>query len=129
MIEIKAGELRGIYEVLNSLRSQLLPANQAYRIARIGRELDNEVNLYEAQRAEIIKKYCDKDENGNPIVDENGNITIKQENENFKKVVKELTKIANEHISINVEPLNLKELSEVKLTPEQMNIIIALIKD
>ena len=129
MIEIKAGELRGIYEVLNSLRSQLLPANQAYRIARIGRELDNEVNLYEAQRAEIIKKYCDKDENGEPAVDENGNITIKQESENFEKVVKELTKIANEHISINVEPLNLKELGEVKLTPEQMNIIIALIKE
>ena len=129
MIEIKAGELKGIYEVLNSLRSQLLPANQAYRIARIGRELDNEVNLYETQRAEIIKKYCDKDENGEPAVDENGNITIKQENENFEKVVKELTKIANEHISINVEPLDLKELSEVKLTPEQMNIIIALIKE
>ena len=76
MIEIKAGELRGIYEVLNSLRSQLLPANQAYRIARIGRELDNEVNLYETQRAEIIKKYCDKDENGEPAVDENGNIIV-----------------------------------------------------
>ena len=129
MIEVKAGELVSAYNALDSLRAQPLPAGQAYRIARLGRELEKEVGLYQNARTEVITKYCAKDDEGNPITDENGNISIKQGSDNFTLAANELENLANEIIQINVEPLELKELNDVKFTPEQMNNLIMFIRE
>lgn len=128
MIEIKGGELSAAYLAISSLLSCQLPIEQAYRIARINRELENELKLYETARMAVIEKYCDKDENGNPITDENGNINISRKSKNYAPALAEINKLESESISINVEPISLEEFEDIKFTPEQIMNLMMFIK-
>ena len=110
-----------IQKVLNndlSVRTQ-------FKLNKNVAELNNIISIYEDSRQKIIEKYCDKDEEGKPII-ENNCFTFRKKNEEFNKDFNDLNSIENE---INIEKLTLDELEDVKLNNAEFNSIKFLIKE
>ena len=71
MIEINISTLIGCTDALNELIKKPLKIRTAYKIARLAREIQRELDLFNATKTALIKKYGEQDENGNLIINEN----------------------------------------------------------
>jgi hypothetical protein len=65
----------------------------------------------------LIKKYCDKDEDGEMIVSEEGNVHIPMEA--MKACTEELLKIQEVPAEINAEKMPIDWLEKVNITPAE----------
>lgn len=113
MIKTTMNELLAANKVFNKLTLDTYPGRVAFAIARIVREINKEVEVFEKTRLEIIQKYADKDANGELILQE-GNIHISDD-----KLIAcndELTAIAATEINVNAEPIKIEWLENVSLT-------------
>src|SRR5699024_1375531 len=79
MLEIKNNK---IMMVLEFLRNDLVTEESMENIhrMRIVKNLEEYAETLEEERVEIIKKYAEKDENGEVIQSEEGNVTIHDSN-------------------------------------------------
>lgn len=75
MLEIKNKKLM---MVLNFLRNDLVTTESIENIhrMRVVKNLEEQAEQLEEERVEIIKKFADKDENGELIQSENGEVTV-----------------------------------------------------
>ncbi len=95
MIRLKSGELVPLLKTIAKLYSADLPIKLSYSISRIIEILNQEHKLYSNEMQKIIDKYGERDENGNPII-ENGFIKLSG---GFEK---DLDEINNIYIEIAV---------------------------
>ena len=127
LIEISVSTLVECTETLNELIQKPLKIRTAYKIARLAREIQKELELFETTKVSLVKKYGELDENGNPVILENGNYKIK--NESSKEFLAEYQDMLTQKISLNIEPLSLEELEEERFTPQEISSIIDFIKE
>lgn len=127
LIEINVSTLVDCTETLNELIQKPLKIRTAYKIARLAREIQKELELFETTKVSLVKKYGELDENGNPVILENGNYKIK--NESSKEFLTEYQDMLTQKISLNIEPLSLEELEEERFTPQEISSIIDFIKE
>lgn len=127
LIEISVSTLVECTETLNELIQKPLKIRTAYKIARLAREIQKELELFETTKVSLVKKYGELDENGNPVVLENGNYKIKSESS--KEFLAEYQDMLTQKISLNIEPLSLEELEEERFTPQEISSIIDFIKE
>jgi acyl-CoA synthetase (NDP forming) len=99
----------------------------AYKIARLAREIQKEIELFESTRHTLIEKYGIKNENGELVEDKNGGYPIQKEKKN--EFLKETNELLNSKISLNVDKLSLKDLEEAELTPQQIIKLIDFIEE
>ncbi|MDD7793702.1 hypothetical protein [Clostridium sp. 'White wine YQ'] len=82
---------------LKEIAQKQLPIKVSYALAKNIAKIDSELKIYNKEREKLIDKYAEKDEKGNIISYENGNIKIKYDCiEDFNKDNKELLEIENE---------------------------------
>jgi hypothetical protein len=62
-------------------------------------------------RNEIVEKFSKKDENGEKVKDENGNILVSEPEEANKA----LTKLGDEIVKVELDQANLSELKDSKI--------------
>ena len=118
MITVKLETIISSADVLRSLAQKSLKGKTAYRVSKLLRELETEFTIFNETRAEIIKKYGEKDENDELKVNENGEYTIKSEHLNdFYTEVNDLIK--NE-VEINANKIPLADLEDLEFTPNEM---------
>ena len=118
-MKVKAGIVYNALDVINEISEKPMKVSLVAKLLRLSDELEKENRLIEKQRKEILQKYGKKDENGQLIISEDGNISF--ENEEFEKVQNELYELSELEIEITDREITQEELenSNLELTISQ----------
>ena len=115
-----------IYDIIsaNPIFTKILQheftGKQSFIIGRILKALNNEAEMFNKTREEMLKKYAAVNEEGKIIVID-GNVKIREgEMGNFQKEINELLYTL---LEINVNKIPLDWLENLKLTPQEMLIL------
>lgn len=127
MIKVKIKELLEAVDSMNKLVEKPLRFKLAYKIARIARVVNDEIQAYETARNKLIEQYAERDENNQIIKTKDGNITVDKDKRNDFLV--ELEELYNTDIDLNVEPIYGEELENLDFTPLEINGMLPFIKD
>ena len=127
MIELSARELSESVDAFKALLEIKLNGRLAYLLARIMREVEKEYGVLQDTRSTLIRKYCVKDENGTPFVDEQGNNTI--EKEYINDFNEEWSAVLHTNITLNIDPIPLKNIENFDFTTEQMLRLMPFIEE
>lgn len=122
-MKVKAGIIYNAIQVIDELSEKPMKVALIAKLLRLSDELQKENQLIEKQRREILEKYAKKDENGQLIIDKNGNVDF--ENENIEKVQNELYELSELEIDITDREITQEELesNNLELTINQFVIL------
>lgn len=121
MIEVTVGQIANAIPILNKLLERSFLGRQAFVIARLIREIHKEGGTFEEARVALIKKYAEKDENGEVVVTADGNVHISKENLDYCN--EELTKLQNTIVEINAEKVPINWLEDIDLTLMEATVL------
>ena len=127
MIKIKLNDVVNATETLNKIMQQSFKGSLAFKIARLARELDKEMQTFNTERQKIIQKYGEKDENGELIVDEKGLINF--DKTNLKEINEEFNSLLNTELEINADKLPMNSIDNFEITPQEMLQIEVFFED
>lgn len=115
--------------VLAELNNAKLPIKLAYAITKNINKINSELKAYNEEKAKLIDKYSEKDEEGKLKSDEIGNVTLKEEHiEDWNRDIKELLSIENE---VDIHMIQLDDLlnSNYNISPAELSVIDFMIND
>lgn len=116
MIKVTLADAISAVPALESISQHNFNGINAFKIARLIRELNKEVELFNQERRNLIEKYCERDKNGE-MVTEDGNIRLQESYiDNFNNT---LQVMLDSEIEINASPLKIDSLEDITLTPQQ----------
>jgi len=118
MIKIKLNDVVNSTETFNKIMQQSFKGSLAFKIARLARELDTEMKTFNEERQKIIQKYGKKDENGELIIDENGNISF--DKTNLNEINQEFNSLLETELEINADKLPMDSMDNFEITPQEM---------
>lgn len=118
MIKVKLEDLVNATDGLKGLSQKQLKARCAYAVGKILKSADTEIQSFNETRMELIKKYGEKDENGELKTEENGNVRIPPEGLN--DFSKELRELLDTEVEISANKIKMDDLGEVEFTPAEM---------
>lgn len=127
MIRLTLTEVMNVGPALQQLAEKSFPGATTFKIARLIREINKEINTFEDGRLQIINKYGIKKENGEIEVQENGNVKIAPEN--IGECNKELSELLSTEVDINAEKLDISAFEKIELTPTMALAIEPIIKE
>ena len=115
--------------VLAELNNAKLPIKLAYAITKNINKINSELKAYNEEKAKLIDKYSEKDEEGKLKADEYGNVILKEEHiEDWNRDITELLSIENE---IDIHMIQLDDLlnSNYNISPAELSSIDFMIND
>ena len=118
MIKIKISDLLNSTEALQKLAGTELKAKLAWQVGRILKAAETEIQSFNEARMNLIKKYGEKDENGELITDEQGNCKIVEGDIN--EFSNELNDLINSEVEISGNKIKIDDLDKVDFTPAEM---------
>ena len=117
MIEVTIGEIIESIDAFKEIVKFPLKAKIAYQVARLAREIEKEHGLFQEKRTELIKKYADKNEKGELIINSNNQFTVAEKNvEVFKK---ELGELLDNKVELNAQKIKLDDF-DCEINTQQM---------
>lgn len=119
---VKNEKLVNSVGVLSKLNNMDLNIKVSYAIAKNITKIEKELEVFNKEKAKLIDKYGEKDEEGNLKVDEYGNVNI-IDKENWNKEFKELLEIENE---IDIHKINEEDLfkcDNANITPGELMLV------
>lgn len=99
--------------VLKKITSFSMPAKASYNIMRNMRKIEQEIKPFEESRLQLVHKYGKETEPGKVTVAE----------ENLEAFYKDVASLLDEEIEVDIRPVKIDQLNEVKLTPNEMQFI------
>lgn len=121
MITLTLNDIFNAVPALREISTKEFSGSTTFKIARLIRELDKEIQLFEEERMKIANKYGEKDENGNLIPQENG--TIKIPDDKVQECNEEFQALFNTQVEINANKLPIEIFDSIEMTPTQaMNL-------
>lgn len=112
--------------VLKKLAAQEIPLRTAFKLRGIIKTSNDEFAKYEEVRADALKRFGDRKEDGSLDADANG--TVKLSEENMAQFVAELNLLLGTEVSVG--NIKLSELGEkASLTANDLMILDSLITD
>lgn len=121
MIKVKLGDIVDSVDTFQVIMQQSFKGSLAFKIARLARELNKEMETFNEQRKRIIDEYCVRDDNGEVKTFENGNIQIIPEK--IEEFNVEITNILNTEVEVNADKLPMDKIDDFDITPQQMLIL------
>lgn len=118
MIKVKLGDIVNSVDTFQAIMQQSFKGSLAFKIARLARELNKEMETFNEQRRKIIDNYCVKDENGEIKTLENGNIQIAPDR--IQDFNTEITNVLETEVEINADKLPMDKIDDFKISPQQM---------
>lgn len=104
---------REMVTFLNSvgiIKEMALPVKASYAIAKNIKKIEKEIEVYNEERAKLLDKYGEKDEEGNLVVSEEQNIKIVPEN--VEKWNKDLNELLDIEVEVDIHKLKFSVLEE-----------------
>lgn len=121
MITMTLNDIFNAVPALREISAKEFPGSVTFKIARLIRELDKEIQLFDEERSKIANKYGEKDENGNLVIQEGGNIKILDNK--IQDCNEELQALFNTQVEINANKLPIDIFDSIEMTPTQaMNL-------
>lgn len=121
MITMTLNDIFNAVPALREISTKEFPGSVTFKIARLIRELDKEIQLFDEERSKIANKYGEKDENGNLVIQEGGNIKILDNK--IQDCNEELQALFNTQVEINANKLPVDIFDSIEMTPTQaMNL-------
>lgn len=121
MIKVKISDLVNSTETLQKLSQEKFKAKLAWSIARLLKAAEAEIQQFNDTRMNLIRKYGEKDEQGELITDEKGNCKIITES--LEQFSNELNELINTEVEINANPLDIELLDDLDFTPSDMAVL------
>lgn len=125
MIKIAVNDLLNAVPVLRELSGRNFVGAVTFKIARLIRELDKEITLFDEARENIVEKYAARKEDGSIDVNEMGNIKIIEGQ--VEACNQELGSLLNAEIEINADKIPADAFDNIEFSPSQALVIEALI--
>lgn len=123
-MKIKNIEVINSINAINKILQAELKIKTQFKLNKNIQELNKIVEIYNNSKEVLIKKYADKDKNGELKVTDNM-YTFNDNAEEFNKELNELNEIEN---NIAIEQIDIDELGDIKLNNIEFNTIVFLIK-
>jgi translation initiation factor 2 alpha subunit (eIF-2alpha) len=111
MIELS---IREVVVAANSLKLLLelpLPAKEAYRLALASKIIQDRLQTYEKVRETLVRKYGKQVE---------GDTVIRVGNEDLQKFASEMEPLLNEKVQLDMDPIAVEVLGDVKISSMDM---------
>ena len=108
---------------INYFNSLSLPLKSAYKLNKINKAVDKEVEFYAEKFQEILNSYARKDESGNYVMSED-NSQILIEDGKAEECNKALEELQNMEVEIDTYNLNIDDFGDIQCTPEQLDSIM-----
>lgn len=125
-MNIKLQDIVENIEGLNDFSKMSLPAATAFKAARLLKRLNEEINIYQQTRTQVITKYAERNADGSFRQDGNNLIIPKDKIEVCNK---ELQDLLNTEIEVNIIPFKLEELQDLHFTPSQLLLLQNFIEE
>ena len=118
-MKIKAGEVKIINEGLRGILDIELPVKPAYWLARILTKMNQEAEPFEKARVNLVMKHAKKGKDGKPmfIKDKDGKPTNDIDVADIGEFNKEFSVLAEEEFDIDIKPIKLEDLGDIKIKP------------
>ncbi len=115
-------------KALGALTEKKLPIKVSYAIAKNITKIEAELKIYNQERQKLIEKYSSKDDNGDPLVEDNSIVIADEFKEDWNRDYKELLAIENE---IEIHKFHIDELlnSNCNFTPAELMLIDYMIEE
>lgn len=117
MITMKITDILNVVPTLQEMANKRFPGATSFKIARLMRELDKEIQLFDKQRAEIAQEFGEKDVSGQLVFTEEGNVKIIESK--IEECNAKLESIFNTEIEINADKLSYSSIESADFTPSQ----------
>ena len=118
MIKVKLGDIVNSVDTFQAIMQQSFKGSLAFKIARLARELNKEMETFNEQRRKIIDEYSLKNENGEVKPDENGNIQIMPDR--IQEFNIEFSNLLGTEVEINADKLPMDKIDDFEISPQQM---------
>lgn len=121
-MKVKCGTIYNAIGTINELAEKPMKVSLAAKFLRLSDDLQRESGYIDRQRRDIIMKYAEKDENDNPII-ENDNVKIKEGT--YQEAQDELNELSNFEVEIPDRMITEEELevADLQLTINQLSKI------
>lgn len=122
---MKLQTIETLHSSLTQLKSQEMPLRLSYKFSKLLSKIEKDSEFFTEKTREVILKYAEKDENGDLVQTEDGNIRIQTGKiEEANKAMMELNDIEVEDINIT---FTLDELESLSIAPEVLQPLLPLI--
>ena len=123
-MKVKSAIIANGLQTIIELAEKPMPVRLAAKLLRLVEDLQKENEIIEKQRRLIIEKYADKDEKGEVIISNEGNVSFK-ENKTAEEAQNELNELANLEVEIIDRKITEEELinSNIQLTLGQLSVL------
>ena len=127
MITITLNDIRVGKDNFALLLNQPMNARAAYRVTRLAKALDAEYELFIDGQRKLIDKYGAHDDNGELIELENGAIKIQEDK--IDECNRELQELVATEVEINADKIQMSDLENTNLTPNQLITLMPFIEE
>jgi len=118
MITVKLSDIINSVDTFQIIMQQSFKGSLAFKIARLARELNREMEIFNSERQKILNEYCVKDKNNNLEADENGNVKIIPDKiSEFNEI---FANLLDTTIDINADKLPADQMDSFEISPQQM---------
>ena len=88
--------------------------------------LEKEIPFYDSEISKIINTYGERDENGNLVQIENGNIKI--QSEKIDECAKKMNELGELQVEIECGKIPLESLGDIELSVQELNALLPIIE-
>ena len=118
--KLMLGEVGPRVQGLQNLFRRELPARAAFRLGKIMKPLSEEAKAYEEARMDLVKKYSDKDKQGNPATKDG----VYQFSPKNKAVFdKEHAELFETEITVEAAPIHIDDFKDVAVSASELLLL------
>lgn len=115
-----------LVNLINSLSNESLSLKTGYKLIKLKDYLEKDANYFITKLSEIVTKYSDKDDFGNPIQNEMG---IQIKDEFLEACNNELVELQNIEVEIPNIKFNIEELENINLKLSDIELFKYFLED
>ena len=127
MIKMTITEILNVVPVLQEMSNKSFPGATSFKIARLIKACEIELQTFEESRRKIIEEYGEKDEKGELKIFDNQQIKVKEEYR--EKCAVSLNELLNTEIELNVSKIPVNSLEQIDITPNELIKMEAFIEE
>ena len=117
-MKVKLSDVLNSVEVMRNLAQENVSAVVSFRIAKAIKAINEEIDMFEAEKAKLVQKYGEPHDGGVRVADD--------KQDDFQK---EINRLLSEKVELAATPIKLKDLEHVQLKPIDMMTVDFLIEE
>lgn len=125
---LKMSNIIALKGVCENLKSQKTSVKTAYKISKILNAVEKEFEFYQTKFAEIVNEYSEKDENGQPILINDGQ-GVKIQPDKISEAQTKMIELEAIEVDLTISPLTLDELEGLEISISDMQTLSYIIEE